>query len=121
MSFIKIRDELRAFVEARDWNQFHSPKNLATAMMVEAGELNEIFQWLTTEESEKAALDEAQLTHIGEELSDVIVYCIRIADRLDIDLEAAIADKFKKNAAKYPVELSKGVSTKYDKLDKADE
>lgn len=109
---IKLR--LREFARVRDWDQFHSPKNFAMAMIVEAAELVEHFQWLTEEQSKNLppeALDEVSL-----ELADVMIYLIRIADKLDIDVLAAIKRKIELNEAKYPVEKSRGVATKYSEL-----
>ena len=102
---------VRAFAAARDWEQFHTPKNLAMALAGEAGELLEIFQWLTAEESERVDRHRA-----GEELADVMIYAIRMADVLDIDLAAAIWAKLEKNAERYPVGKAKGNATKYTKL-----
>lgn len=112
--FIKWRDYLREFAQARDWEQFHNPKNLAMALTVEAGELMELFQWLTQEQAAKP--DEQLKERAGEELSDVILYSIRMADKLGIDLSAAIERKTKMNEAKYPVEKAKGIAKKYTEL-----
>ena len=109
-----LRDELRAFAAARDWDQFHSPRNLATALAVEAAELLEPFQWLTEEQSR--ALPPDARAAVEEELADVLLYLIRLADKLDVDLAAAARAKITKNAEKYPVEKSRGSSRKYDAL-----
>lgn len=110
----KIRDTLREFAAARDWDQFHSPKNLAMALSVEASELLEHFQWLTEEESRAVSGD--KLTAVKHELADVLIYLVRLADKLDVDLMKAVDEKLVLNANKYPVEKSKGKVTKYDKL-----
>jgi NTP pyrophosphatase (non-canonical NTP hydrolase) len=110
---LKLR--LRRFVEERDWDQFHSPKNLAMALSVEASELVEIFQWLT--EAESAVLDEGRKQRAAAELADILVYLVRIADRLDIDLLQAVAHKLAENARKYPVERVRGKALKYDEYD----
>jgi NTP pyrophosphatase (non-canonical NTP hydrolase) len=108
----ELKQRLRAFVAERDWDQFHSPKNLAMALSVEAAELVELFQWLT--EAESAAPDADRRQRAAEELADVLVYLVRIADRLDIDLLQAAAQKLERNAVKYPAERVRGQSRKYD-------
>ncbi|QGL96907.1 MULTISPECIES: nucleotide pyrophosphohydrolase [Stenotrophomonas] len=107
---------LREFAEARDWAQFHSPKNLVMALSGEVGELNEIFQWMTEADSFKAASSEATANSVRDEIADVALYLIRLSDVLGIDLNEAVGSKLVMNAAKYPVDLSRGVSTKYNKL-----
>ncbi|MBN5151514.1 nucleotide pyrophosphohydrolase [Stenotrophomonas pavanii] len=107
---------LREFAEARDWAQFHSPKNLVMALSGEVGELNEIFQWMTEADSFKAASSEATANSVRDEIADVALYLIRLSDVLGIDLNEAVSSKLVMNAAKYPVDLSRGVSTKYNKL-----
>jgi NTP pyrophosphatase (non-canonical NTP hydrolase) len=109
-----LRSKLRDFAEERDWDKFHSPKNLAAALSVEAAELLEHFQWLT--ESESTTLSEEKRREVSEELADVLLYLIRLADKLEIDLPQAAELKLHKNAEKYPVEKSKGKSTKYTEL-----
>jgi dCTP diphosphatase len=95
-----LKLELRRFARERDWEQYHTPKNLAMAMSVEAAELVEIFQWLTPEQS--LSLPPEKKTHLGEEIADVLLYLLRIADAHGIDVLAAARDKIKKNAVKYP-------------------
>lgn len=107
---------LREFAEARDWAQFHSPKNLVMALSGEVGELNEIFQWMTEADSFKAATSETTAKAVRDEVADVALYLIRLSDVLGIDLNEAVSSKLATNAAKYPVDLSRGVSTKYNKL-----
>ena len=109
-----LRDELRAFAAERDWDQFHSPRNLATALAVEAAELLEPFQWLSDEQGRD--LPPETRAAVEEELADVLLYLIRLADRLDVDLVAAARAKIAKNAVKYPVAKSRGTSRKYDAL-----
>jgi len=106
-----LQQQLRAFARARDWEQFHTPKNLAMALTKEAAELQEIFQWLTPEQS--AQLDEKQRLHAAEELADVLLYLCRLADVLNIDLAEAAASKLQRNAEKYPADRVRGKSTKY--------
>ena len=109
-----LRDELRDFAAARDWDQFHSPKNLAMALSVEAAELLEHFQWLTEEESRK--LDPGAQAAVSEEIADVLLYLIRLGDQLHIDPVAAAQRKMAKNAQKYPADKARGNSKKYDEL-----
>lgn len=106
-----LRDDLRRFAAERDWDQFHSPKNLAMALSVESAELLERFQWMTEEASQSP--DAAELARIREELGDVLNYLIRIADKLDIDLLDAATKKIRMNELKYPIERSRGNSKKY--------
>jgi NTP pyrophosphatase (non-canonical NTP hydrolase) len=106
-----LRDELRAFAAQRDWDQFHSPKNLATALAVEAAELLEPFQWLTEEQSRN--LSEKQLAAVKDELADVQIYLIRLADKLNVDLLEAARAKMALNAQKYPIDAFKGSARKY--------
>jgi NTP pyrophosphatase (non-canonical NTP hydrolase) len=106
-----LRDAMRAFVAERDWEQFHSPKNLAMALSVEAAELVEHFQWLTEEQSR--TLDAAARAPVADELADVLLYLVRIADELGIDLHAAARAKMTRNAEKYPVEKARGSARKY--------
>ena len=115
MDIKEIQDKLAKFTEERDWDQFHSPKNLVMALTSEVGELNEIFQWLTEEQSKKENIEE--IDNIKNEVADIFIYLLRLADMLDIDLEEAVINKMKMNADKYPVELSKGNATKYNKRD----
>ena len=115
MNIKEIQDKLAKFAEERDWDQFHSPKNLVMALTSEVGELNEIFQWLTEEQSKKENIEE--IDNIKNEVADIFIYLLRLADMLDIDLEEAVINKMKMNADKYPVELSKGNATKYNKRD----
>jgi NTP pyrophosphatase (non-canonical NTP hydrolase) len=103
----KVR--LRQFAEERDWDQFHSPKNLSMALIVEAAELVEHFQWLTEEQSR--SLDQKQLEKVQEELADIQIYLIRIADKLNIDLLGEVSKKIEANAKKYPPEKVRGSST----------
>ena len=114
LSLESVRDHLREFAAARDWNQFHSPKNLTIALSVEAGELLEQFQWLTDQES--AALADDKLEKIEAEMADVLLYLIRLADVLDVDLLTAANAKIDENEKKYPVEKSRGSAKKYTEL-----
>jgi dCTP diphosphatase len=107
----ELRIRISEFARERDWDQFHSPKNLAMALIVEAAELVEQFQWLKQDESR--ALAGEKLAAVEQELADILVYLVRIADQLNIDLLAAARRKIKSNEAKYPVEKVRGSSKKY--------
>lgn len=106
-----LREKIARFAQERDWEQFHSPKNLAMALIVEAAELVEHFQWLRQDESYDLPADKRRA--VEEELADILVYLVRIADRLDIDLLAAAHSKIRSNESKYPVEKARGNSKKY--------
>ena len=110
-ALLALRDALREFAAARDWDQFHSPKNLAIALSVEAGELLEHFQWV--KEADSASLKPEQRARIAEELADVLLYLIRLADKVDVNLNDAALHKLELNARKYAVDLSRGSSKKY--------
>lgn len=110
-ALLELRNVLRQFATDRDWDKFHSPKNLAIALSVEAAELLEHFQWLS--DAESADLPVATRTRVREELADVLLYLIRLADKLNVDLASAAADKIQINATKYPVEKARGSSKKY--------
>ena len=102
----KLTKALREFNKERDWDQFHTPENLAKSISIEAGELLECFQWDNNYDKE----------HLCEELADVLSYCIMLADRLDVDIEEIVMDKLEKTRKKYPADKARGVSTKYDQL-----
>ncbi|HSS62974.1 MAG TPA: nucleotide pyrophosphohydrolase [Gammaproteobacteria bacterium] len=109
-----LREDVRQFARERDWEQFHSPKNLAIGLSVEASEILEHFQWLS--QAESGSLPEDTRDAVRLELADVFIYLIRLADTLDVDLVNAAREKMKVNADKYPVEKVKGNATKYDRL-----
>lgn len=106
----ELRERLREFARERDWEQFHSPKNLAMALSVEAAELVEHFQWLT--EAQSQALDPQKREQVAQELADVLLYLVRLADRLDIDLLDAARRKIVLNAQKYPADKVRGSAKK---------
>lgn len=106
-----LRDKLRQFTAARDWDRYHSPKNLSMALIAEAAELIEHFQWLTEEES--AQLAPEKLTAVEEELADILLYLIRIADKLGVDLARAAEAKIARNEERYPSEKVRGSAKKY--------
>ncbi len=115
MSLENIRKRLARFADERNWDQFHSPKNLSMALAAEAAELLEIFQWLTDELSKEIVHDEKEMAQIKHEIADVMIYLIRLADKLNIDIEKAVLEKIEVNEKKYPVELSKDNAKKYNK------
>ncbi len=115
MNLPEIQDMIRKFAEARDWDQFHSPKNLSMGLAIEAAELLEVFQWLTEEQSRDIVKDEKGLASVREEIADIFIYLARLSDKLGIDIEEEVKRKMKVNEVKYPVELSKGNATKYNR------
>ncbi len=100
-------DEILKFTEERDWDQFHTPANLAKSIAIEAGELLECFQWSD---------EDYDIDHVKEELADVMTYCVDMVYKLNLDMDEIIHDKMQKNAAKYPVEKARGSAKKYDEL-----
>lgn len=110
----ELKLSLREFAQERDWNQFHSPKNLAMALAGETGELIECLQWLTEEQSSK--LSDAKTSEVADEIADVQLYLIRLADKLNIDIASACRQKIEKNAKKYPINKSHGSAKKYTEL-----
>lgn len=109
--FNVLRDRLKAFAQERDWEQFHSPKNLAMALIVEAAELLEHFQWLSPEQSE--SLPEDKRREVELEMADIFIYLMRMCERLDVDLLQVVEDKIKMNAEKYPADKVRGSAKKY--------
>lgn len=109
-----LREHLAAFVEERDWDQFHNPKNLAMALAAEAGELLEHFQWLTQEQAQR--LESSTRDEVALELADILMFLVRLSDKLDIDLLDAARIKLECNRDKYPIEKARGRATKYNKL-----
>ena len=110
----ELRAKLAAFAAERDWDQFHNPKNLAMAVAGEVGELVEHFQWLTPEQSEQLPLEAR--AEVAMEIADVLLFLLRLCDRLDVDPVQAAQAKLVLNARKYPVEKARGRAAKYDKL-----
>jgi dCTP diphosphatase len=111
-----LKARVLAFVRARDWEQFHNPKNLSMALAAETGELMEHFLWATPEQSRAIAADAAKRAKIADELADVVIYALGFANVTGLDLAAAIDAKMAANAKKYPVEKAKGRSEKYTEL-----
>lgn len=110
-SLEQLQAYLRQYAADRDWDQFHSPKNLSMALSVEAAELVECFQWLTEEQS--GQLTEQQQAAVADEIADIQIYLARLADKLGVDIVAAVKQKTQKNEAKYPAEKLRGSSKKY--------
>jgi dCTP diphosphatase len=106
-----LRDKLRDFAKARDWDQFHSPKNLSMALMVEVAEMMEHFQWLT--EAQSLDLAKQSKDAVSEELADILLYLVRLADKLEVGLLDAALLKLEKNAIKYPADRVRGSAKKY--------
>ena len=110
-----LAEHLRQFAADRDWEQFHSPKNLAMALSVEVAEIAEHFQWLTEEQS--ASLPPEKHAEVVQELADIQIYLIRLADRLNVDLERAVDAKIALNEQRYPVDKARGSAKKYTEFD----
>jgi len=113
MDIEKIKNKIKHFSTERNWDKYHTPKNLSMALSVEASELVEIFQWLDDKESNN--LNTETLQSVKEEIADILIYLIRIADKLDIDIEESLIEKLKINEQKYPIELSENNAVKYNK------
>ncbi len=104
----ELIDNIRGFLKERDWEKYHNPKDLAESICIEAAELLQIFQWVRPEESEQFKNDPSKVQRIKEELADVAIYCLSIANTLNIDLTRAILDKIEQNKKKYPPDRYKG-------------
>ena len=111
-----LKKRILAFAQERDWEQFHSPKNLSMAISAEAAELMEHFLWQSAESSRKEVLEEPLREKITEEIADILIFAIEFANISKIDIASAITEKMKKNALKYPIEKAKGKSAKYTEL-----
>jgi len=111
MTLQELKDRVATFVRERDWEQFHTPKNLSMSIAIEAAELMEHFQWLTVEQSQQ--LDETAQLEIGEELADIVIYSLSLANALKIELAETVLAKLAKNIRKYPKEQVQGKAHKY--------
>lgn len=116
LDIVELNNEINEFVLAREWDKFHTLKNLVMALSVECSELVEIFQWLTDDESESFARDQTKKEKIEDEVADIFIYLLRFISISNIDLEKAVRSKLDKNSQKYPVKLSKGNSKKYSEF-----
>jgi dCTP diphosphatase len=103
-----LRQAVAAFVDARDWQPFHTPKNLAMSIAIEAAELMEHFQWLTPQETKVAAEEPAERAAVADELADVIIYCLSLSNALDLDISSAVLDKLQTNESRYPADKFRG-------------
>ena len=112
MTFEEAAEKAREFRDERDWKQVHTPKDVALSISLEASELLETFQW-----SGQDVQVTSKRAHMEEELADVLIYCVYMADAIGADIPSVMAEKIEKNAQKYPVEKAKGSSKKYDELD----
>jgi len=115
----QLKDRMDRFVKERDWEQFHSPKNLSMSIAIEAAELMEHFQWLTVEQSKQLESDER--SEIGEELADIVIYALSLSNVLGLDLSQTIVDKMEKNIRKYPRDRVRGKSHKYTYYQRQDD
>ncbi len=115
MNLEEIRKRLAEFAQERNWDQFHTPKNLTMALSAEAAELLEIFQWLTDEQSKAIVDNEKEMELVSREIADVFIYLTRLADKLGVDIENAVLNKIAENEKKYPIELAKDNATKYNR------
>jgi len=111
MQIENLSKRLREFANDRDWDQFHAPKNLSMALMVEAAELAEHFQWMSEQQS--LELSDDKLKEVSYELADVFIYCVRLSDKLGVDLPKVVDEKIMINEKKYPAEIVRGSSKKY--------
>lgn len=116
MTIDELQDLVTEFSQRRDWERFHTPKNLVMALTGEVGELAEIFQWLTPEQSQAVTADERDRVKVEHEVADVFIYLLRLATVLDIDLPSAVQAKLTLNEQRYPVDLARGRATKYSEL-----
>ena len=116
MDLNKLYEEIEQFTQERDWDQFHSIKNLSMALTVEASELMEIYQWVSETRSQELHQDPQMKVRIEDEIADIFIYLLRIIRKTDTNLEMAVKNKMRKNRDKYPVELSRGNAKKYDEL-----
>ncbi len=112
----KLQNELARFARERDWEQFHSPKNLVMALAGEVGELSELFQWLSEDASREVGRNAATSRPIRDELADVLFYLVRLATVLEVDLDEAAASKLQRNAEKYPIDKARGNARKYSEF-----
>ncbi|MCL7455456.1 MAG: nucleotide pyrophosphohydrolase [Anaerolineae bacterium] len=103
-----LREAVAAFVDARDWQPFHSPKNLSMSIAIEAAELMERFQWLTTEEARATTQDPAERAAVADELADIVIYCLSLSNALDLDLSSAVLGKLQTNEHRYPADEFRG-------------
>ena len=117
MEIKELQEKIIKFRDKRDWAQFHDPKNLAEAISIEAGELQEHFLWKDKKDVIKKLKEDKKFrTEVGEELADIVIFCINFANSTNMDIASLVLDKINKSNKKYPVEKAKGNATKYNKL-----
>jgi len=104
----ELRQSVREFLSEREWKKYHNPKDLAESICIEAAELLQIFQWIKAEESEQFKNDSSKVQQIKEEIADIVIYCLSMANTLNIDLTRTVFDKIEQNKKKYPIDLYKG-------------
>ncbi len=112
----ELKNHVQVFVAERDWTKYHSPKNLATSIAIEAAELMELYQWVSDKEAGKILRDKRKYRELEEELADIIIYCLSLASVANIDVSRAVISKIDRNRTKYPVERVKGDYKKYTEL-----
>ena len=112
----ELRERVSKFVQDRDWDKYHNPKDIAVSITIEASELLEIFQWVKDDDLDKTIEEPGKITRLEEELGDVMIYCISLANTLNMDIAQAVMKKIEKNESKYPVERVKGDYRKYTDL-----
>ena len=112
----ELKKQVQGFVSARDWNKYHTAKNLTRSIAIEAAELMELYQWVSDKEASTTAADAAKLERLKEELADILIYCLSLANAADIDVAGAVTKKIAKNETKYPVAKVKGKYRKYSEL-----
>ena len=117
VTIAQLKKEIKKFSEERNWSKYHKPKDLAISISIEAGELLEIFQWLTDEENEQASMDPKKMNRIKSELADVFAYALNLSNRLGIDVSKAVLNKIKENEQKYPIDKIKGDYKKYSEIE----
>tara|TARA_Y100000310_G_C20665529_1_gene807258 strand:+ start:230 stop:592 length:363 start_codon:yes stop_codon:yes gene_type:complete len=115
-NFQEVKEKIKLFIRERDWEQFHHPKELAISLCLEAAELLELFQWKEKQDLEDLKKDKELIRKLKEELADIMIYAIDVANYTDIDVSDAIIEKLKKNSEKYPIEKAKGNNKKYNEL-----
>ena len=115
-SIIELKKRVQRFVDDRNWSKYHNPKDLAISIAIEASELMELFQWVKEDELGKIMDDRSKLTRLEEELADIMIYCLSLANVLNVDVAQAVTNKIHKNEDKYPVDRVKGSYKKYTEL-----
>ena len=113
----ELREQVQKFITDRDWSKYHNPKDISVSITIEASELLEVFQWVRDDDADDLLKDPIKLNSVKDELADIIIYCLSLANSLDIDVSQAVTDKIEKNKRKYPREKIKGNYRKYTELE----